>query len=300
MKNLTRKILQGFRLLCIYYLSATMICFAIPKFLYMQFRVLHWASYVPLVEVSKLQHMWSFFGRSYNYNLFIGIAEFLIGVLIVFKRTRLIALLLLFGLSLNILILNIEFDIYFAINHISFDFVITLFLLAEYRCDLYKFFITQGGKFNDSIQIEKIKYTKFIPYVFVIVLSISYFIFALNIRSSVNEEVVGAYKLKSIMVNDSVIYPDKGKIGKDPMLFLEYNNQIVLSIADSVYFGRYILTKDSIDIRMYETTDFNLKSLVGIIKNNNSIVGKTGDKRDMQLFYERVSGKEDYLNDLYQ
>src|SRR5699024_9129071 len=114
MKNVTRKTLQGFRLLCIYYLSATMICFAISKFLYMQFRVLHWESYVPLVEVSKLQHMWSFFGRSYNYNLFIGIAEFLIGVLIVFKRTRLIALLLLFGLSLNILILNIEFDIYFA------------------------------------------------------------------------------------------------------------------------------------------------------------------------------------------
>ncbi|MCX2679088.1 hypothetical protein OOZ15_03970 [Galbibacter sp. EGI 63066] len=266
----------------------------------MQFRVLHWTSYVPLVEVSKTQHMWSFFGRSYNYNLFIGLAEFLIGVLIVFKRTRLIALLLSLGVCANILILNIEFDIYFAITHIAVDLVITILLLAEYRQELFRFFVKQGGRFNDSIQVGKSKFVKLFPYAFVIVLSISYFIFAFNLRSIVNEEVVGAYVLKSIRINDSVLSPEKGKIGEEPMLFLEYNNQIVLSITDSVYYGRYTLSGDSIDIKMYQTTNFQLKSLTGLIKNNNSIVGKTDNQRNLQLFYERVGAQKDYLNELYR
>ena len=142
--------------LFIYYLSAKMIVFAIPKLLFTQFRILHWESYVPLVELSKYQHMWSFFGRSYNYNLFIGSIEILIGALIVFKRTRLIALLVALGIFTNILILNIEFDIYFAIAHIFADWLIVILLLSNYYGDLYKFFVTLGGKFNHSIKLRKI------------------------------------------------------------------------------------------------------------------------------------------------
>jgi len=113
LKNITLKnILVVFKYLLIYYLSAKMICFAIPKLLHMQFRVMHYESYLPLAEISKYQHMWSFFGRSYNYNIFISLAEFLIGAIVVFKRTRLIALLISLGVCANLIILNIEFDIF--------------------------------------------------------------------------------------------------------------------------------------------------------------------------------------------
>jgi len=136
MKQLTlRNVLNVLKYLLIYYLSAKMICFAIPKLLHMQFRVLHYESYLPLAEISKYQHMWSFFGRSYNYNIFIGLAEFLIGALVVFKRTRLIALLISLGVCANIIILNIEFEIFFALEHVLVDFAITLILLSLHLHD---------------------------------------------------------------------------------------------------------------------------------------------------------------------
>ncbi len=53
----------------------------------------------------------SFFGRSYAYNIFIGLTELAVGVLVVFKRTRLIALLISLGVCLNIFIINFEFDL---------------------------------------------------------------------------------------------------------------------------------------------------------------------------------------------
>lgn len=272
-----------------------MIVFAVPKLLFTQFRILHWESYVPLVELSKYQHMWSFFGRSHNYNLFIGSIEVLIGVLIVFKRTRLIALLIALGIFTNILILNIEFDIYFAIAHIFQDWLIVIFLLSNYYGDLYKFFVTLGGKFNHSIKFEKNRFKRYFPYVFLLTILISDLTIVFNTKPTVNEKVVGAYKIESIKVNESVLDIDKGDIGKFPMMFIEHNHQFVLSINDTVYFGNYRLNKDSIKIYINYP---KMRSLDGLIKDS-SLVGKTIDNQFIHLNYKRIDGKKNYLNDLY-
>lgn len=295
-----KKILVAIKYLAIYFLATKMICFAIPKFLFMQFRILHYEAYAPLVEISKSQHMWSFFGRSFQYNLFIGLAEFLIGILIVFKRTRLIALLMALALYSNLLVLNTEFDIDFAIGHTIFDFTLVLLLLVDYYQDIYKFFIQFGGRINYSIQLEKNKFKRYFPVFFVVVLSVSYFIFALNVRTTVDENVVGSYKIEGLTIDNSPLELSNGNIGKDPMLFIEYNNQIVLSINDSVYFGNYALEKDSIRIGFYQQpTDFQIKTIFGIIKNN-TISGKSYDnKHSIQLNYTRIDSKKNYLNDLY-
>lgn len=296
-----KKILELLKYLAIYALSSKMICFAIPKILFMQFRITHWQSYVPLAEISKYHHMWSFFGRSYNYNLFIGITEFLIGGLILFKRTRLIALLLALGLCTNILILNIEFNIHFAISHITLDLAITIILLSSYRNDLYKFFIKLGGKLDGSIIRPKSKFTKLFPYAFLIILSVCYFIFSLSIKSKyiVDENVIGAYKIKTIKVNDSVVELNKGNLGKNPMMFIEHNNQFVLSIEDTLYMGRYILDTQEITIYLDNPTKFGMTSLIGALEID-TIRGKIDKERSIEMFYERIDGSKNYLNDLYK
>lgn len=294
-------ILKIIKCLAIYYLSAKMICFAIPKLLFMQFRILHWQSYSPLVETSKFLHMWSFFGRSYNYNIFIGLVEFLIGVLIVFKRTNLIALFLAFGLCVNILILNIEFDVHFAILHISLDLVLIIFLLLGYRKNLYKFFIQFGGRLDTSTIVSKNKLAMFLPLSFVTVLSISYFIYALNLKSrySVDEHIVGAHEIKNIKVNDSIINMGKGQLAREPMLFMEHNKQFLLSIEDSLYTGRYILKKDSIRIYLDTHTKFGMKSLTGLLGENH-IIGKMENDSTVEIVFEKIPGEKNYLNGLYR
>jgi len=207
-----------------------MIRFAIPKFLFMQFRGFHYKSFIPLAEISKTQHMWSFFGRSYNYNLFIGSAELLIGILIVFKRTRLIALLLSIGVCSNIIILNIEFDIDSAIQHASLDFIITVLLLIDYRKDLYVFFIEFGGKLKNEVTATRNSFFKKLPYVYIIIFPVGYFIFAYKVRSTINEELVGSYWIKNFEVGKNYFALEKGKLGSSPMIFLLFRRIILQTI----------------------------------------------------------------------
>lgn len=301
MKNITLKnILTVVKYLLIYYLSAKMICFAIPKLLHMQFRILHYESYLPLVEISKYQHMWSFFGRSYNYNIFIGMAEFLIGALVVFKRTRLLALLISLGVCANITILNIEFDIDFALAHVLVDFAITLVLLAGYHKDLYRFFIEMGGKFNREAPIEKFRsYKVYLPFLFVLILSVSYSIFAYTLRSTVNDEVVGTYEIKSILLNKEAMEISRGTLGNRPMMFLEHNNQAVLSINDSLYFGSYYAAEDSLRIGFMDPVIGGIKIANGSL-DQNSMTGFTDEEVDFEIIYERIDGDKNYLNELYR
>lgn len=225
------------QILLIYFLSAKYICFGIPKIFEMQFNTLRYIAYTPLVELSKHDHMWSFFGRSYNYNLFIALTEILIGMLIVFKRTRLIALLLLFGVSLNILIINIEFDNDFALYHTTFDFIACSILIIPYIPDLIKFFISNGGSMKHRDDSKKSKLVKYIPLTFVSVLFIGYSIFAYTLKRDYQSELEGTYIIEQIEYNGLKSELSKGKLGKHPMLFVEHNRKVALSINDTITFG---------------------------------------------------------------
>ncbi|WP_143961296.1 hypothetical protein [Litoribacter populi] len=301
MKNINfRKVVLVVKYLMIYYLSAKMICFAIPKFFFMQFRILHWESYLPLVEISKSLHMWSFFGRSYNYNIFIGLAEFMIGALVVFKRTRLIALLISAGVCSNIIILNIEFDIVFAIQHVLLDFAITLILLSAYSKDLYHFFIELGGKFHRSKPIEKLSsYKVYLPFLFILVLSVSYSIFAYTLKSTVYKDIVGTYEIRSLHLNEDDIPLSKGKLGSQPMMFFEHNNQVVLSVNEELYFGYYYVDRDTLKFSYKDPAGSGIQTAKGLI-STNSLEGTLNEEIPFRFMFQRVDGKKNYLNDLYK
>lgn len=266
----------------------------------MQFRILHYESYLPLVEISKYQHMWSFFGRSYNYNIFIGLAEFLVGALVIFKRTRLIALLISLGVCVNITILNLEFDVDFAVQHVFLDLAITLVLLSWYSRDLYRFFIEMGGKFKRSSPIENFRsYKIYLPFLFVLILTVSYSIFAYRVRSTVNDEVVGAYEIKKLLVDDEKLEIFGGKLGKRPMMFLEYNNQAVLSINDSLYFGSYHAADGKLRLGFKNPIVGGIKIANGSLAEN-SMTGTTDEEVNFEIVYQRLDGEENYLNELYR
>ncbi|MFC6857830.1 hypothetical protein [Zunongwangia atlantica] len=265
----------------------------------MQFRILHYESFLPLAEISKYQHMWSFFGRSYNYNIFIGLAELLIGILIVFKRTRLIALLISIGVCLNILILNIEFEIYFALSHIILDFVLSFLLLLEYRKDLYQFFILNSGRIKRSLLPQKKGFLHKLPFLYVLILPIGYGIFSYNLKSTVDDTVTGSYTIEEFKIDDKDLEITKGKLGSSPMLFLEHTHQAIISMNDSIYYGRYSIYKR--EIRMYFDPPVNkINSIIGRLdKENLTINGVMNDSIPAMIDLKRLTEKEDYLNNLY-
>ena len=301
MKNpILKKIITFLKYAAILYLSIGMIALAIPKLLEMQFRVDHYDAFVPLAELPKPIHMWSFFGRSYVYNLFIGLTELAIGILIVFKRTRLLGLLISLGVCLNIFILNIEFDmIYEIVRHISIDLLLTVVLLIEYRKDVYKFFIEMGGKLNGEVIKAKSGVWKKLRIGYVILFPMAYFIFSYTIISSFDYNFIGSYEIKNTKIENESISFSKGTLGSTPMLFFERNDRVKLSVNDSLHHGSYKIEGEHLLMSFWSTTNHPIEYIDAQIKDNTFITGTLNDSIPIQMEIERLPVEKDYLNGMY-
>ena len=83
---------------------------------------------------------WSTMGTSYFYSVFTGILELCAAVMIFFYRTRLIGLLISLGIFINILGINLGFDI--SVKLFSFVLLsMVVFALQDDWASLYRFFI---------------------------------------------------------------------------------------------------------------------------------------------------------------
>jgi hypothetical protein len=75
---------------------------------------------------------WSTIGTSSTYNVFLGIAEVLAGMMIIFRKTRLLGLVLAVGILINVVAVNFCFDINVKL-FASFLLLISMIELLAYR-----------------------------------------------------------------------------------------------------------------------------------------------------------------------
>lgn len=301
MTNITlKKVITFAKYLAIILLSIDMIVLAIPKLLQMQFRMPHYRAFVPLAELPKPELMMSFFGRSYAYNIFIGLTELAVGVLIVFKRTRLLGLLISLGVCLNVFIINFEFDMVYEVKrHITMTLVLTIALLFEYRKDLYKFFIELGGKLSGEAFSVKNTIWKKLRIGYVILFPIAYFIFSYVVISSFDYNLIGSYEIKNTEIENKTIEFKKGTLGSTPMLFFEKNNRVVLSVNDSIHYGSYTIENEDLFMRFWSTTNHPIEYIDAQFKDYTFITGTLNDSIPLQMEIERLPVEKDYLNGMY-
>lgn len=124
-----------------YYLAFTLFLFALEKFFKMQFPDLGFYALSEHVgNMSPMSLAWAFFGYSYGYNIFMGIAESA-ALLLLFRRTMTFgALLTLFTLA-NVMAVNFNYDVH-AKMYPTALFLMTLLLLIPHLNRLFKFFFT--------------------------------------------------------------------------------------------------------------------------------------------------------------
>lgn len=285
-----KKIVQIVKYLGLYFVSLVLLSFAISKFLNAQFQIWNYNQYKPLKDLDLFTHAWSFFGRSYNYNLFIGLTELTAGILILFNRTRLVGLLLAAGIYANVLIVDIEFNITDAILHATIEFIIVLLLLITYLKDLKKFFWDMKGRLTIQPESNN-KFLKLIlPTSFIIVASVVVTVLLKQAISS-QDKVIGAYKVSEFILNGDTLKIGEGKYTKDPMLFFEFNNVSILSLDSTSYWGSYSMKSDSIFITL--SKDFkNIKKIKATISNDFKLVKGTTDKDEqVEINMSRVEIK---------
>jgi len=134
-----------------YYLAFTLFLFALEKFFKMQFPDLGLYTLTePVGNLTPMNLAWAFFGYSYGYNIFIGIAESA-ALLLLFRRTMVFGAILTLGTLLNVMAVNFNYDVH-AKMYPSALFVMTLFLLLPYITRLVKFFFTNQSTSIPTIQ----------------------------------------------------------------------------------------------------------------------------------------------------
>ncbi|SKA30405.1 hypothetical protein SAMN04488128_103291 [Chitinophaga eiseniae] len=96
----------------------------------------------PLGESSPMGLAWTFMGYSRGYTIFSGIAECLGGLLLLFRRTRLLGALVCIAVMTNVVAMNFFYDI--CVKLFSSHLLLTaLFLLTPDIKRLARFFLTQ-------------------------------------------------------------------------------------------------------------------------------------------------------------
>ena len=101
-----------FLVLVRYYLGYFMIYYGLFKIIPIQFGEINfWKMLQPYGESSPMGLAWTFLGHSKGYSLFIGLSEFIGGIFLFHKRTKLLGALILIPVIVNIVAINFFFDV---------------------------------------------------------------------------------------------------------------------------------------------------------------------------------------------
>ncbi|WP_400260784.1 hypothetical protein ACFX5U_11725 [Sphingobacterium sp. SG20118] len=140
-----------------YYIAFTLIQYGLIKIIKLQFPDPSLVRLTqPLGAFSPMGLAWTFLGFSKGYNMFMGIAEVLAGLLL-FKRTLLLGAFIALATSINIMTVNYFYDI--PVKMLSTALVILcIYLILPYITPLYKFIIQQ--KLVQLPKLAKPKYKK--------------------------------------------------------------------------------------------------------------------------------------------
>ncbi|MEM9362153.1 MAG: hypothetical protein AAGA43_05930 [Bacteroidota bacterium] len=124
-----------------YYLAFTMFLFALYKFFKVQFPDLGYYTLTERVgDMSPMHLAWAFFGYSYEYNVFMGIAEGA-AVLLFFRRTTTLGVLLILIAIANVIAVNYSYDVH-AKMYPTALFIMALFLFLRDADGIARFFLT--------------------------------------------------------------------------------------------------------------------------------------------------------------
>jgi hypothetical protein len=282
-----KKLLLILKYLAVYFVSLVLILFSVSKFLDAQFRIWNITEYTPLREVGNMAVAWSFLGHSYYYNLFLGIAEFAAGIFILFQRTRLVGLLMALGLYMNIVMVDIVFDVDDALGHAVFELALIIALLIPYAGDLKKFFWDMGGRIQNQPSPPGKIMGLYLPSVFILACTIGSAVLINNLLSA-QSKLIGAYEISMFSINQDTIQMGQGQYTKKPMLFLEFGNACALSLQDKSYWGRFSQKNDSITLTIDEKFNDVKVFNAAINKDINSITGTTDKSEPFEMKINRV------------
>ncbi len=199
-----------------YYLAFTMFLFALYKFFKVQFPDLGFYTLTERVgDMSPMHLAWAFYGHSYEYNVFMGVAEGA-ALLLFFRRTTALGAILIMAALANVIAVNYSYDVH-AKMYPTALFIMALILFLRDAKSIFGFFFS-----DQSISLPIIKepvYKKSwvrISKSMLKVVVIGYFLIAsikstMSYKNSIEEllqaksEYSGFYDIESFALNEDTL-----------------------------------------------------------------------------------------------
>ena len=132
-----------FRIYLSYYLFIALILYAVVKIIPVQMPYPNVDVLLrPIGELDRFSLLWCFMGASPGYAIFTGVCEFAGAFLLLFRRTRVFGSLFLATVLINVVLLNVFYNVNVKLLSIHL-LLVDLFLIAPYIHRLIRFFYSQ-------------------------------------------------------------------------------------------------------------------------------------------------------------
>ena len=157
---------------CRYFLATMILSYAFAKILGTQFTTQPSTYDQPIGSLSGFNLTWYYYGYSFSYGVFIAISQIASSLLLFFRKTTRVGVVLFLSFMVNILLVDYAYDIQGAKGMATIMTLMALFIfLSEYPLFI-KYFLTEPPLFQDTERpnwINKIRKAKwvYIPLVFI-------------------------------------------------------------------------------------------------------------------------------------
>ncbi|MGD1945567.1 MAG: hypothetical protein ACFB0A_04765 [Croceivirga sp.] len=272
-----------------YYIGLMLINYGLIKVIQLQFPA---PSFYRLMETygesSPMGLAWAFLGFSKGYNIFIGIAEIMAGLLL-FRRTMVFGAIITLMTSMNIMAVNYFYDI--PVKIVSTHLVLmTLFLLSKDMKRLIFFFFTEvATKLTVNKRQVKNRYLNMVINGFkALLIGYVFFYGFIEVLEAENKygskapkpELYGAYEVNHFTINGDTIPNYK-------------NEKLWKSIA--VYRKNFIVVRkfnDSLPLYYRSAKDSLDKKLI--------LTNTTNERENFEFNYNKINRKDLDFNYIFQ
>lgn len=207
----------------------------------------------PVGEMSPMGLAWTFMGHSMAYNIFLGFAEVLGGILLLYRRTMTLGSIIIIGVMTNVAMMNFTYDIPVKLFSIHLILMASILLLVDIRRIIDVFFKNNPSEkvtfFSPLINSNLIKIISKMK-VFVLIVLISLIIIQCFVQFKVTDqlktksELYGIWEAQLFIKNKDTLAPLITDSYRWRYLIVNYKDKaVVKKMNDSI--DRYIFEINS-------------------------------------------------------
>ncbi|SHM81159.1 hypothetical protein SAMN05444266_111119 [Chitinophaga jiangningensis] len=277
-----------FNTVIIYLLAFDLYSFGWQKICGLQMVVVRGMLDMPFNSLDGETLTWAYFRRSYPFTVAIAIAQISGSLLLLFRRTRLLGVIVIIPILLNIILIDIFYQLHtWVLIHALVLMTGVIYLLMQYLPRLTDFFL----RTPDSLPVIKGKRWQWPLGTLVVILPL--FLLATYQYPDKHPWLSGKYRVKQLLVNGSPVAPKKQADSVLTTVYMDLQDEFVLEFNhyNSRYIGTYKLDEKDGRISVTWRYPAGFKSRFdGILQQqdhkNMQFSGRLGnDSLHMQLVY---------------